>query len=277
MCMSSREVKLVGILNTTPDSFSDGGRYVDPETALERAYGMFQDGASMIDVGGESTRPGAEPIPHDEEYRRIAPILHALIPSYTESISVDTYHPETVRRIAAEIGPFVVNDVTGMNNPAMREAVAELGLPCIVSHLPSSAGQDIQKAHNAKPVDSLQQVVDELSENIDELTTAGVEPRAILVDPGFGFGKEPQINAQLLELPKYMGPERFNYYIGVSRKSSLRRHDFCGEELADFSAMDKEETEAWLDSRSVEVARVAIDNGFTYLRVHNVAAHAVLL
>lgn len=264
----------MGILNTTPDSFSDGGTFINPDDALQGAYDMFQSGASMIDVGGESTRPGAEPVELEREWQRIMPILQVLIPSYTESISVDTFHPETVRKIAAEIGPFIVNDVTGMNNPLMQEAAAELGLKCIVSHLPIRAGQDIQKAHETKLTDSAEQIVDELGQRTDELITAGVDPRCIMVDPGFGFGKDPSINGELLQLPRLMNDDRFGYYIGVSRKSSLRRDGFDGAALADFDAMSKEELNAWLDNRSVEVAREAVDNGFSWIRVHNVDLHA---
>lgn len=276
----TKEFNLVGILNTTPDSFSDGGLYIQPGAALERAYTMFQDGASIIDVGGESTRPGAKQIEPEAEQQRIFPVLEKLIPSYTDAISVDTYHPETVRKIAAEIGPFVVNDVTGMNNPAMREAVAELGLRCVLSHLPISSGQDIQKAHRTKPVDSPQQVVDDIGERTDELIVAGVEEESIWVDPGIGFGKDPKIYNALLELPELIGQRKFNYYIGLSRKSSLKKQDFYKEDLADFAAMEEFDKKngtdtltTWLDWRSVEMARIALANGFTYFRVHNVAAH----
>lgn len=267
----------MGILNTTPDSFSDANQFIDPNTALEHAYNMAQSGAHMIDVGGESTRPGAEPVPLTEEWDRIMPVLDGLMHSYPDSVSVDTYHPETVRKIAAEIGPFVVNDVTGMNNPFMREAVAELSLRCIVSHLPFVAGGDIQKAHQAKPVDSAEQVVNELGQRLEEMVNAGIEPSGILVDPGFGFGKDPRINRDLLRLPELMHDDRFEYYIGVSRKSSLRREDFCGKPLADFKTMGEDEERQWLDNRSVEVAKIAVANGFSWIRVHNVGLHAAAL
>lgn len=275
--MSRREVKLVGVLNRTPDSFSDGGAFVDSDTALQGVYDMFRAGASMVDVGGESTRPGATPITPEEEQRRILPILQILIPSYTEGISVDTYHPETVRRIASEIGPFVVNDVTGMNNPLMREAVAELGLQCILSHHPMDLGQDIQLGHQIKPIRSVQQVVDETGLQAEKLIIDGVPPECIKIDPGFGFAKDPKINNELLRFPTLMDDDRFEYYIGVSRKSSLRRKDFYGMLLADFDSMNETETEAWLDNRSVEVAKTAVENGFSWIRVHNVALHAATL
>lgn len=231
----------------------------------------------MVDVGGESTRPGAEPVPHEVEYERIAPLLQELIPGNTDAISVDTYHPETVRRIAAEIGPFVVNDVTGMNNPAMREAVAELGLRCILSHLPRAVGQDIQKAHQGDKIDSVHQVVEETGMSIDECLDDGIDAGSIWVDPGFAYGKDPRINNDLLRFPILMDDPRFEYYLGASRKSSLRRKDFYGEPLADFDSMSKESTELWLDQRSLEVAKVAVANGFNIIRVHNVALHAELL
>lgn len=271
------EVRLVGILNRTLESFSDGGQYFDIDKAVNHTYEMFNHGASMVDVGAESTKPGATPMTHAEEWPRLEPLLHQIMPGNTDSISVDTYHPETVRRIAAEIGPFVVNDVTGMNNPRMREAVAELGLRCIISHLPESAGQDIQAAHDTKPTTSVDQVATGLGKQIDLLTKDGVDKSGIYVDPGFAFGKDPKINNDLLELPHYMGRNEFEYYIGVSRKSSLRRQNFYGKLLANFDAMDKKATDDWLDNRSVEVAKIAVANGFTWIRVHNVKAHAVLL
>lgn len=158
--MASR-TELVGILNATPDSFSDGGLYESVETATAHAGQLFEQGAAIVDVGAESTRPSARTITPEEEWQRLEAILEQLIPGYTDCISLDTRNPSTIRR-AAGIGSVIINDVTSFNNPEMREVAAEFGFRCIVSHLPSSVGRDIEKAHQERSVDSVKQVYDEL-------------------------------------------------------------------------------------------------------------------
>ncbi len=248
--------ELVGILNVTPNSFSDGGLYYEPEDALQHARDLFADGAAIVDIGGESTRPGATPITADEEWVRIEPVIEAVVSEYShDAISLDTYHPENVRR-AAEIGKIIVNDVTTFSNPRMRETAAELGLRCIMSHMPISLGQDIQKAHEKKLINSVQQVLDELFANVELLTSDGVERHNIILDPGIGFSKTNKLNRQLLEFARHV--PGYEVMIGYSRKR------FLGQARGDIEP-------------NLQAGIKAAKSGAKFLRVHDVAAHHSML
>jgi dihydropteroate synthase len=245
-------VKLVGILNVTPDSFSDGGKFFDTAVALTQAKRLFADGASIVDVGAESTRPHATPLTPDEEWQRLEPVLQELIRLYPGRISLDTYHPETVRR-AFGLGPVIVNDVTGMNNPAMVDVVAEFKARVIVSHL---SGPDIQAAHAGKPVETVEEVKQDLLKKAELLKSKGLKQGQIILDPGIGFGKTMELNAELLkfanEVPGY------EVMIGYSCKR------FLGERRMELET-------------NLEAGKVAASNGAAYIRVHDVAGHAQLI
>lgn len=248
-------VKLVGILNVTPDSFSDGGEFIDPQKALEQAEKLFADGAAIVDVGGESTNPRSTPISTEQEWQRIEEVLEVLIKKYPGKISLDSHHPETLRK-ASRLGPFIINDVTGFNDPEMIKVAAELQLPVIVSHLPPKFGTDIQAAHASdQPLTTVEQVKDELLSKYEELVTAGVKPENITLDPGIGFGKTMELNAQLVEFAKQVPGKPV--MIGHSRKR------FLGENRMELEP-------------NLEAARTAIAAGATHLRVHDVAGHASL-
>ena len=150
--------KLVGILNVTPDSFSDGGHFFDAAKAIKQAEKLFSEGTSLVDVGAESTRPNAVPLTPEQEWERLESILAELLLLYPGKISLDTYHPETVHKAFA-IGPVIVNDVTGMRNPDMMAAVVQHNAECIVSHIGNS---DIQAAHAGKPTSTVKEVKDHL-------------------------------------------------------------------------------------------------------------------
>jgi len=245
-------VQLVGILNVTPDSFSDGGEFFSPEAAIKQAKQLFADGASMVDVGAESTRPNAIALTANQEWQRLEPVLKALLPLYPHKISLDTYHPETIRR-AFGLGPVVVNDVTGMNNPDMVAVVSELKPTVIVSHLP---GTDVQEAHRLPSVSNIEQVKQDLLAKAQMLKDNGLKQDQIILDPGIGFGKTMELNKQLLmfatQVPGY------KVMIGYSRKRFLGEH-----------RMDLEP--------NVEAGKLAAANGAAYLRVHDVAGHRRLL
>ncbi len=266
--------ELVGIVNVTPDSFSDGGNYLEENAAVAHTNELFNQGCSMVDIGGESTRPDATPISHEKEWSRIAGVLGQTIPVYGESISVDSYHPTVIRR-AFQFGNFVVNDVTGFNNPEMQDVVAELGLPCIVSHLPASAGQDIQLAHKTKEVDSVDQVVDELEIRVCELITRGVHKSKITVDPGIGFSKTMKANWKLLGIAEHTD---WPVMIGASNKSFLRTDPgtgliYPGYEKPDASAeaIIIELDQIWMNGRNRYAANLAMSEHIKpkYLRVHD--------
>jgi dihydropteroate synthase len=245
-------VKLVGVLNVTPDSFSDGGKFMDPAAALGQATKLFDDGAALVDVGAESTRPGATPLSPEEEWKRLTPFLQRLIDSYPEQISVDTHHPEIVRRVL-DLGDVIINDVTGMNNPAMVDVVAERKCRCVISQLPAA---DPQTAHQGKLLDDEQQVVDDLLAKAELLRSKGLPKDKIILDPGIGFGKTPELNRRLLRFAEKM-PD-YPVMIGYSRKRFLGEH-----------RMELEP--------NLEAGRIAIKSGAAYLRVHDVAGHRQLL
>jgi dihydropteroate synthase len=249
-----QKVQLVGILNLTPDSFSGDG-VLNAQTAVKNAKQLFTNGASYLDIGAESTRPDAPPITTTQEWERLQPVLRQLVISYPGHISIDTYHPEIVKKASAEIGSFIINDVTGFNNPKMIQLAASLGLPCIVSHLPQAMGQDIQAAHRAEAkVDSVTQVRDELLRTRQKLITAGVPSKDIILDPGIGFGKTQAINRKLLAFAAEV--PGIPVMIGYSKKR------FLGEHRMELRP-------------NIEAGRIAIAAGTKYLRLHGdlLAAH----
>jgi dihydropteroate synthase len=252
-----QEVELVGVLNLTPDSFSGDGIPNSAKRAIAQAEEMFGHGASIIDVGAEATNPWATPITPDEEWRRLEPVITKLISENPGRIAVDSYHPETVQRVVKTCGTnFIVNDVTGMNNPKMREIVAKYGLRCIVSHLPIKFGTDIKEAHAKADVDDAKQVLERLLERRQQLMDLGLYEGKIILDPGIGFGKTMRLNWDLLQfadLVKKAGIDN-EVMVGYSHKRFLGEHRFEIEP-------------------NLEAARIAIDAGTKYLRVHDVAAH----
>lgn len=245
-------VKLVGILNITPDSFSDGGLFVEPDTALRQAEKLFADGAALVDVGAESTRPGATPLTDDEEWARLSLVLPELLKRFPGKISLDTYHPMTAHK-ALGLGEVIINDVTGLTNPAMVGVIADHQAPCIISHLPAT---EVQAAHTGELINDITVVRDDLYGRASILLAEGLDKEQIILDPGIGFGKTPELNRQLLEFARYM-PD-FQVMIGYSRKRFLGEH-----------RMELEP--------NLEAGKVAIAAGAAYLRVHDVAGHQQLL
>ena len=243
--------QLVGILNLTPDSFSDGGIYVDAATALSRVAQLFRDGAAIVDIGAESTRPGATPLSAAEERARLEPVLPMLMEQYEGQLSLDTYHPETADW-ALGLGSIIINDVTGMRNPRMIEVITRQGAQCIVSHLPTD---DVQSAHRGELISDMQVVIDDLLATESLLRAEGLDAEDIILDPGIGFGKTPELNHELLEFARYM-PDK-SVMIGYSRKRFL-----CEDrmELAP----------------NLAAGRIAAAAGASYLRVHDVAGHQAL-
>ncbi len=245
-------VQLVGILNITPDSFSDGGLFMSPAAALQQAAQLFADGAALVDIGAESTRPSATTLSTDEEWQRLMPVLQQLGQAYPGRLSLDTYHPETASK-ALELGNFIINDVTGLNNPAMLKVISDHQASCIISHLP---GMDVQIAHHGRLINDMQTVTDNLTAKATQLESIGLSRQNIILDPGIGFGKTPELNHQLLRFAEQV-PD-YQVMIGYSRKRFLGEHRL---ELAP----------------NLAAGRIAIDSGAAFLRVHNVAGHRQLL
>lgn len=261
-------MKLVGILNVTPDSFSDGGLFLDAKKALAQAQKLMDDGADFIDVGAESTNPKSTPLSPSEEWQRLEKVLPELLEKYPGKISVDSYHPETIER-ATQLAPIIINDITGFSSPEMMRLAAEYNLTCIISHLPHELGDDIQAAHQAKPVDNINQVIDELLERRDELAGLGVEYAHIILDPGIGFGKTMRLNWQLLEFAKHVTDHEV--MIGHSRKRFLGTSPKTGAPLPDADKLRMS------DAANLLAASIAKKSGTTYLRVHDPSIYQDLI
>ncbi|VEI13655.1 dihydropteroate synthase [Trueperella bialowiezensis] len=249
-------MKIMGILNVTPNSFSDGGNYIDPDVAIRHGRALISDGAQIIDVGGESTRPGAEPVPAEEEWERIAGVVATLAKETT--VSVDTYHAYTAKK-SVEAGAHIVNDVTGgQGDPAMFATVAELDCRYILQH---GRGNAQSMNELAQYDDVVATVRSELLESRDRAVAAGIAPERIILDPGLGFAKVGDMDWQVLRgLEAFLG-EGHPVLIGQSRKR------FLGPVTVG-------------DNRDVATAVISgllADRGVWAVRVHNVAATATAM
>jgi dihydropteroate synthase len=209
---------IMGILNVTPDSFSDGGHHADAGPATEHALRMIEDGADIIDVGGESTRPGAAEVPAEEELRRILPVVTALAAQTKTPISVDTRKPG-VARAALDAGASIINDITALQAPRMAKLVRESGAGAILMHM---LGTPATMQQNPVYTDVVAEVGLFLQARIDTLTQReGVERQCLAVDPGIGFGKTAEHNWQLLNGLETLAASGVPVVIGVSRKRFL--------------------------------------------------------
>jgi len=208
----------MGILNVTPDSFSDGGRYLQPDAAIRHAERLARDGADLIDVGGESSRPGAKPVPREEELCRVIPVIQALAKRLTIPLSIDTSKAEVAQR-AIEAGASMVNDVTALRgDPQMARVVARARVPVILMHLRGTP-RTMQQAPRYHDV--VAEVKAFLGEAIQRAEGAGIAPSRILIDPGLGFGKTVTHNLLLIkQLEEFVALGR-PVVIGPSRKSMI--------------------------------------------------------
>jgi dihydropteroate synthase len=206
---------IMGVVNATPDSFSDGGRFADPEAAVAHALALEAQGAGLLDIGGESSRPGAEVVPAAEELRRIIPVIRALAARSRVPISVDTAKPE-VAAAALEAGAAVINDIGGLREPAMLEAVSGSSAGVVIMHM---AGTPRTMQQDPRYGDVVREVRDYLAGRVDAAIAAGIARERIAIDPGIGFGKTTEHN---LELLRHIGELRSlgcAVLIGTSRKS----------------------------------------------------------
>jgi len=209
---------IMGVLNVTPDSFSDGGKFFEPEAAYRRAMEMREQGAEWIDIGGESTRPGSDPVPLEEEWQRLAPVLNRLNKQEDIVISVDTYKSEIARR-ALEHGAHVVNDISGLTfDPQMREVVASHNVPVILMHIKGTP-RDMQK--NPTYTNLMDEVYAFLEQQVTDARSGGVHQ--IIVDPGIGFGKRWEDNYELIRRLEEFRGLGWPILIGPSRKSFIGR------------------------------------------------------
>ena len=247
---------VMGILNVTPDSFADGGLWADPSRAVDAALQMEADGADLIDIGGESTRPGAEALPLDVELARVMPVIEALASRLRVPISIDTYKAEVASRALAA-GAAIVNDVSALRyDPALAAVVAKTGAALVLMHNRGRSRQMYQDAHYRSVVD---EVAGELAERVEAAVASGVARDRVIVDPGIGFAKRAEHSLEVLaRLPELARLDR-PLLVGPSRKSFLK----IG--LGDRAPGDRE----WGTAAAVAAA---VMGGAHIVRVHAVKA-----
>ncbi len=213
-----KKVVVMGILNLTPDSFYDGGRYTRETQALRGVEQMIEEGADIIDVGGESVRPGAEPISLDEELSRVIPVIEKVRRLFPITISIDTYKAEVARQ-AIEEGADMVNDISGLQfDPDLRKIVARYGVPVILMHIKGTPKnmQDNPRYHSL-----MKEIISYLRKSIKLAEEAGVDPARIIVDPGIGFGKTTAHNLEILRRLEELKVLGKPILVGLSRKSFI--------------------------------------------------------
>lgn len=246
--------RIMGILNLTPDSFSDGGLYLDPEKALQRAKAMVAEGADLLDLGAESTRPGAEPVPVEEEKQRLLPVLEAVL-SLGVPVSVDTRKPEVAEE-ALRLGAHLLNDVTGLRDERMLALAARFQVPAVIMHMPVPDPKTMM-AH-AHYGDVVAEVKAFLKAQAERALKAGV-PQVVL-DPGFGFGKLLEHNLALLRNLEALVELGHPVLVGLSRKRMIG--ELTGVEAPQERVLG-----------SVAAHLFAALKGARILRVHDVKAH----
>lgn len=244
---------IMGVINVTPDSFSDGGLYLSTAAAVAHARQLIAEGADLLDVGGESTRPGAAPVALDEERRRVLPVLEALADAGVP-LSVDTRKPELMREAAAA-GAAMVNDINGFQAPGALDAVAGSSCAICIMHKQGNP-QTMQQA--PQYADVVTEVRDYLGQRIATAERAGIARDRIVVDPGFGFGKTLGHNLELLRRLDAITALAVPVLAGLSRKSMIGK--LTGRDAADRMA------------GSVAAALLAVQRGAAIVRVHDVAA-----
>ena len=249
---------LVGILNVTPDSFSDVGEFLDQEKAAARASAMLDEGAHVIDVGGESTRPGSDPVSPEEEIGRVVPVIQAILAERPDAvISIDTYRAQTAEA-AIEAGAIIVNDVTALRGDGqMAKLVAEVGCPVILMHM---KGEPKTMQRDPRYEDVVREVRDFLRERAEYAISVGVEPENIVLDPGIGFGKTVEHNLALLHHLDSIVDLGFPVLIGASRKG------FVGSITGSGNARERV-------FGTVATTVLAYERGATIFRVHDVRAN----
>ncbi len=245
---------VMGILNVTTDSFSDGGRFFDASAAIRHGAQMLEDGADIIDVGGESTRPGSEPVGIEEEIRRVVPVITELRKLTNLPISIDTYHA-AVAQAALDSGATIINDISGMMfDLNVRRVAACARCPVILMHIKGTP-RDMQK--NPSYTDLMGEIVDYLRGRIDDVIQAGVDEHSIIIDPGIGFGKLPSHNLEILRRLSELKSIGRPVLVGTSRKATI------GHVLGGLS------TDERLEGTAATVA-LSIASGASIVRVHDV-------
>ena len=243
---------VMGVLNVTPDSFSDGGRFTRVDAALRQAEAMVSAGACIVDVGGESARPGAAPVTEQQEIDRVLPVVEAIAARLDVVISLDTSSPGVMRE-GAEAGAGLINDVRALQRPGAMVAAAQSGLPVCLMHMQGEPGSMQADPHYE---DVVQDVSEYLAARVNACIEAGIPRDRLLIDPGFGFGKNDTHNLTLLSRLAAFAPMQLPILVGLSRKSMIGR------------LLGREVNERVIGS--VALALMAIERGAHIVRVHDV-------
>jgi dihydropteroate synthase len=247
--------RVVGILNVTPDSFSDGGMYDSVDAAVAHGLRMAEAGADMLDVGGQSTRPGAAEVALKEELQRVLPVIEQLVARTSLPIAIDTSRPE-VMRAAVSAGAGMVNDVYALRRDGALDAVAELGVPICLMHMQGEPRSMQEEPHYDDVVGEVHRF---LTDRLFACELAGIDRRKVLVDPGFGFGKTLEHNLALLSALEQFANLGSGVYAGLSRKSMI------GTLTGRSEPADRQ-------AGSVAAALIAVQRGARLVRVHDVAS-----
>ncbi len=245
--------RIMGVLNVTPDSFSDGGRWLGRSEAIEHALNMQKDGADIIDIGGESTRPGAGTVPVQQELDRVIPVIEAVAPQLSIPVSIDTSKPEVMRE-AVSAGAGLINDVFALRQQGALEAAADLGVPVCLMHM---LGNPRVMQHDPSYADVGEDVAEFLLQQAERCRRAGIPADNILLDPGFGFGKTLEQNIALFRYLPELASHGYPLLVGVSRKSMIGQ--LTGRDTAERL------------TGSVTAAVLAAQMGAAIIRVHDVA------
>lgn len=253
--------QLVGIINCTPDSYYEKGRFVQAESAIAYGLQLIEEGADILDIGGESTRPGSLPISIEEELKRVLPVIRGLRKQTSHPLSIDTYKPEVANEALKE-GVNWINDISGFNHPAMIDVALKYQASCCVMHMYGQPHRDF----SGKSEDVIQDILIFFKERISFLTQAGIKKEKIVLDPGIGggsFGKTPTQCLQIIKNLKQLTQLGLPIYVGISRKSFLQK-------------ILQREASAVL-STTLALNTMALLEGATYIRVHDVAEHRDIL
>lgn len=246
--------EIVGILNITPDSFSDGGKYAKTSQAIARVEQIFKEGAALVDIGAESTRPQAVEVAVEEEWARLEPILESLRQRYPAHLfSIDTRHGEIASRaVNMWSEELTVNDISGLSDPRMAELVTARGLRVILGHLPTHAKGNVANAHHKQKMTNIWDVRDQLVTAYLQAIGVGIKAESIILDPGIGFGKSAKLNRRLIGFAALVST--IPVMVGYSRKR------FLGPTRLD-------------PKINVQAGARAVQSKTSFLRVHDVAAH----
>ena len=244
---------IMGVLNVTPDSFSDGGKFFKSDDAVSQGMKMIEEGADMIDVGGESTRPGSDPLPTEEELSRVIPVIEALSKKTDVPVSIDTYKAEVARR-ALDAGAQMINDISALRfDPKMKEVASEYKVPIVLMHIKGTP-KEMQKDPSYEDV--IAEITEYLRQSIKIAQDAGIAREKIIIDPGIGFGKRLRDNLNILKNLRKFSILRCPILIGCSRKSFI-------DKILDLPAEERLEG-------SLAALAVAVMNGANIVRVHDV-------